>query len=200
MMHARYIVILGPDGSGKTTIADRLADVLSKDRPVQRMNFAFGMMPSISQVLGRSPRKVAPEGQPNIGMVRPLNPVKALLLAIWYGIDHVLGHLFLCCLRPGVVVVFARSYHDFLYQRAYMRLPRFVPRFFLSLGPKPDLVVTPQRDPEAIHQGKPELTVEEIAQQYARIRGGLASYAYFCLVEASRGVEDTLSRICERLR
>lgn len=199
MARAKYIVVLGPDGSGKTTIADQLAENLSENHAVRRLNFSFGIMPSISRALGRKEREAAPEGTLNAGMVRPLRPLKAVFLAVWYGIDHVLGHITLYRKPPGETVIFARSYHDFLYQRAYLNLPRIVPRFFLALGPKPNLVVTPKRDAAVIHDDKPELTIEEIEEQYLRIIGSLGCYQYFDTIDAKAGVEDTIRQIRERV-
>ena len=196
---ARYLVVIGPDGSGKTSVADRLAEILSEDIPVRRMNFSFGRLPSLSAVLGRPPRRAAPEGQRGAGMVQPLSAGRALLLGIWYGIDHVLGHLTLRRAQPGELIVFARSYHDFLYQRAYMNMPRFVIRIFLALGPAPVLAVTPMRAPKAIHEAKPELTELEIAEQYTRIIRALNRYSYFACIDASAGVEETVRSVREKL-
>ena len=98
------------------------------------------------------------------------------------------------------MIIFARSYHDFLYQRAYLNLHRAVPRLFLALGPKPDLVALPVRDAVAVHHAKPELTIEEISEQYHRITDELECYCYFTCIDASAGVEDTVRQIRKRTK
>lgn len=199
MARAKYVVMLGPDGSGKTTVADKLAQSLSDEgQNVARKNFSFGFMPPISSLVGRGERKSAPEGERNSGMVQPLGRAHAMLLACWYGIDHILGHIRLNSRRENAVVIFARSYHDFLYQRAYLNLPQVMPRFFLAIGPKPDLVATPLRDPQGIHDQKPELTVAEISEQYERITQRLQRYHYFMIIDASAGIEATVKNLRQR--
>ncbi|MES0871064.1 hypothetical protein [Pseudovibrio sp. SCP19] len=193
MARARYIIVLGPDGSGKTTVADQLAHTLDiEGHSVTRLNFSFGILPSISTMLRRTSRSQKPEGTRNAGMVKPLSVSRASLLACWYGLDHMLGHVYLKFCPRNEIVIFARSYHDFLYQRAYINLPRIIPRLFIALGPKPDLLTTPLRDPNVIHVQKPELTDEEIKQQYARISKRMHRYRYFSSVDATRGIKQTV--------
>lgn len=200
MARAIYIVVLGPDGSGKTTVADCLATKLrAEGHAVSRHDFSFGIMPPISSLLRMRQRDSAPEGQRDSGMVKPLNPVRAAILACWYGIDHLMGRWRLRRGPPGELVIFARSYHDFLYQRAYLKLPVAIPRLFLAVGPKPHLIVTPRQDPRAIHDRKPELTVAEIGEQYARIARRLVRYPYFSEIDASGGVGFMVRRIREKL-
>lgn len=191
---AKYVVILGPDGSGKTTIANGLADVLADEFAVRRNNFTFGIMPSISRVLGRAERKSTHEGQRGSGMVHPLERNRAIILAVWYGLDHLMGHLALRKTENSEIVIFARSYHDFLYQRAYLNLPKAIPRFFLKLGPKPDLLLVPVRDPDIVHEQKPELTAKEIAEQYSRITAQMSRISYYVKIDASGGIDETISR------
>lgn len=200
MARAKYIVLVGPDGSGKTTVADALAIALvAEGWSVSRKNFSFGIMPSISRVLRRSERRAPLEGLKNSGMVMPLERNRASILACWYGLDHLLGHWWLRRGPERNVVISARSYHDFLYQRSYLSLPALLPRLFLVLGPKPDIVATPLRDPREIHLQKPELTQEEIAEQYGRISRQLARYRYFCVIDASDGVAGTVTKLRERI-
>lgn len=195
----KYILVLGPDGCGKTTVADELANLVeAAGHSALRLDFSFGIMPSISRVLGRAERKAASEGQLNSGMVEPLPASRAAILAIWYGIDHVMGHWKLRFGKSDDLFIFARSYHDFLYQRAYLRLPPIIPLLFLILGPKPDLLLVPFRCPKAIHQQKPELTVQEISDQYDRIEGKMARYRNFQMIDASGGVTQTVLR-CRNL-
>lgn len=200
-MLTKYVVIQGPDGSGKTAVADMLAQVLSaKGHQVHRINFSFGIMPSLSDMFGRRSRCAAPPGSRNGGMRTPLTRIRAAALAVWYGLDHILGHIALRRCKNGGVVISARSYHDFLYQLSYRRLPCWIPRCFIALGPAPDLVVAPLRDPHTIHAGKPELTIDEIRRQYGLITRRMQSYHYFVAVDASEGVNAVVDDICKRMR
>jgi energy-coupling factor transporter ATP-binding protein EcfA2 len=197
-----YVVVLGPDGSGKSTVADLLASDLRNELKVSRRDFSFGILPSISSILNRKNVKAQPEeGAAMSGMVTPLTPFKSILVGIWYGLDHVLGHLSFVLAGKGRArfYVFARSYHDFLYQRAYRRIPYFIPRLFLALGPRPDLIVCPFRDPDVIHANKPELTAEEIREQYDLIVRHFESQSGFHLIDASVGAADTVGKITSLL-
>jgi len=192
-----YIVVLGPDGCGKSTVADSIAERLTEIAEVVRCDFSFGILPSISRILNRKRKSPRPaEGTFMSGMVTPLSPVKATLVGIWYGIDHVLGHIVLFTARRRVcALVFARSYHDFLYQRAYDRIPRIIPRFFLAVGPRPNVIACPYRDPDVIHAVKPELTAKEIHDQYVRITSRLENLRGYHLVDATCGINDTVETV-----
>jgi len=197
MRPAPYIVVVGPDGCGKTTIANRTAERLAKNTRTLRRDFRFEILPPISRVLRREHRKSKPaEGTHLIGMVTPLTPLKAAIVGIWYGIDHLLGHLLVqASRRKQSALVFARSYHDFMYQRAYERIPTFIPRTFIALGPKPDLIVCPYRDPATIFAGKPELTEDEIRRQYLDISRRLGAHQNFHFVDANCGVDTTVEEV-----
>ena len=89
--NVKYVVIIGPDGCGKTSIANKLADILPSEYTPILKTFSFNLLPSMSKVLRLNRRKKKKEGQINIGMVKPLSFFRVIITATWYGIDHVLG-------------------------------------------------------------------------------------------------------------
>ena len=188
----KYIVILGPDGCGKTSIADGLGNLIQGN--VISKQFSFNILPSISEILSGKKRENLLEGQKNSGMVEPVNFFKGALLAIWYGIDHILGRFYLKR-RRNITVIFARSYHDFLYQRSFRNVPRILIQFFLLAGPKPDLLLIPSRPAADIHKVKPELTVNEINAQYERIYQAYNGNKNFKIIDASKGIESTIDNV-----
>lgn len=194
------MIILGPDGCGKTTVSDELAAALSNENCVRRLNFSFGILPPLSQLIGRKKRIGAPEGLEGSGMVEPLNLYRASTLAVWYGLDHLLGHWKIWRMKSGETMIFARAYHDFLYQRAYLKVPKWIPMMFLALGPKPDLLGVPVRDPRTVHEQKPELTVQEISEQYSRIDSALKNFTYYVAIDASGGIETTVDELRRLLK
>jgi len=190
-----YIVFSGPDGCGKTSLADALQENLeSAEVSVSRYEFSFRVLPSLSRLIGRKRINLSPAGQEGVGMVRPLTTARASLLAIWYGLDHVAGR-FLLRSSTNAVSISARSYHDFFYQRAYLRAPRWLIRAFVWLGPKPSLLIVPIRSSQEIFSVKPELSPSEIDLQYDRISAALCMNEYFLRVDASIGLAKTSALI-----
>ena len=98
----KYIVILGPDGCGKTSIADGLHNMIQGN--VISKKFSFNILPSISEILSGKKRENLTEGQKNSGMVEPVNFFKGTLLAFWYGIDHFLGTFYLKKNSDNVII------------------------------------------------------------------------------------------------
>lgn len=188
----KLIIILGPDGCGKTTLADLVTLHFKKEKNVANYNFSFSILPTISQILGRSKEK-NPEGLKNSGMVNPLGHARCLVLTIWYGIDYVLGWIKIKD-KQNDLVICARSYHDFFYQRAYLQSFSTVVKFFLWLGPKPDLIIVPVRKSKDIYDKKPELNRKEIELQYKRIKKNLENYNYFVEIDASNGLKKTVDK------
>lgn len=190
-MKTIYIVIIGPDGCGKTSVALGLqANLRLLGHDVRLHEFLFGAMPSISSLFKLKKNKKINKSN-FIGMVRPVSSFKAIVLSIWYGIDHLFGHYELFK-KNKKIIIFARSYHDFLYQRVYKNLPIFFPKLFIALGPKPDFIFSLVRKSSDIIKQKQELTEFEINQQYLRIEKRMANYSNFKKIDCSIGLEKTI--------
>ena len=192
-----YIVILGPDGSGKTSIANDLYKKLSDiGDNVLRYNFSFKILPSISSMLKRKRKLKFKPGTEHIGMVNPLNSLRASILSLWYGLDHIIGsHLIMRNNNQIDAIIFARSYHDFYYQRAYMNAPKRLLKILNKISYPPSIVIVPHRSSDEIFKQKPELTQKEIENQYSKIIKNLGNSNNFFLVDASNGLTETVDKI-----
>ena len=176
----KYIVLLGPDGCGKTSTAIALSN-LEKSRKVRLIEFTFEILPSFRTILAFF-RPKASFSSPSLllhsGMVTPLPSWRANILAIWYGIDYILSNIVIWRSADSVIYISARSYYDFLFQRAYRNVFTPIVYFFINLGPKPDLSLVLYRDSKDIYAEKPELTEDEINTQYRLISHRLVSLQY----------------------
>lgn len=198
--HSRsFIVFLGPDGCGKTTIIDQVAAVCSETgQRVEQCTFNFGLLPSLSSLLGRK-QKVTMEGAENAGMVSPLSLPRSLILCCWYGLDLILGHIRLWR-TPDTLFIFSRFYMDFFYQRAHRKAPSWLLKIFLFFGPKPKHIIVLKRDPQAIFAQKPELSVEEIKLQYELIHRHLSKYSGYAEIDATQGIETTVQNVLATIK
>ena len=79
-------------------------------------------------------------------------------------------------------------------------MPKCIPKFFLALGPKPSLLILPIRESCAIRECKPELTENEIDNQYLRISSEFNSKSYFEAIDAKDGVTHVIDEIVKLLQ
>jgi thymidylate kinase len=203
-----FVVLLGPDGSGKSTIGDLVAERLYQ-RPFKicrRFEYNFRLLPelkhlkaSLARLVGRKAaiQPPPPPGTKGSGMNRDHPPLRAMTYIFYYSLDLIVGRLLLRRLRgQGSLVLFARYFHDYYYQRGYGRAPRWFLRLIERAVPAPDLILYLDRSAEEIYAGKPELDVNEIKRQQTVIRSLTDHRANAMVVDASGGVEATVQRVC----
>jgi thymidylate kinase len=200
------IAIIGPDGSGKSTIADMVVEALNADGfRARHYAMRFGVLPPLSafRLGGSAPAGPRPEstgresGQRYDLSENP--PLRALVYVTWYGLDYMLGGILLRTknLLPcgQNVAVFARYFYDYYYQSNNRRLPDRVKRLIEFMVPRPKHIFFLDRDAQEIHDGKPELPVAEIRNQQRIIYDRLAAYPQFHRVDARLGADLTAKRI-----
>ncbi len=193
----RYIMILGPDGCGKTSVANWLVDKSSL-KEFKIKEFSFNILPSFSKIIYGHKRVNKDEGKFLSGMSSPLNFFKGFILAVWYGIDFFLGRLYIK-INGKKIVIFTRSYYDFLYQRAYRNVPPIIYKFFFMIGPKPDLIILPIRKKENIYADKPELSMDEIEFQYKILMTYFKDKKNFLLLDSTGGIDKTRENLNKHL-
>ena len=200
------IVILGPDGCGKTTIADGLCEILSK-RNISTHHLAmnFEILPKLRDIVNPFIKnKIVDthiEGELNVGMKdKPNSQMKGVVLATWYAMDYFLGRFKLYSWnRNNDAVIFARYFYDYYFQRGHINTPHWYLDILQVLVPKPDFIFTITRDAQSIFDLKPELTVTEIQRQQYEIGKLLKSKKYAYTIDGKMGVDDTMQKIIKIL-
>ncbi len=156
-LRGSFVVVVGPDGSGKTTLAHALTDRFGSraryfhflPRPIWRLSKRPG-------IPGELVDKHTEAGNRPLGWVRLARNVVKARLAYWLVIGP--------ALRRGQTVVGDRYLYGYVVQPIPLKFsgPEWVARMALRLIPKPDLVVVLDAPTAVIRSRKPELSSEAI--------------------------------------
>lgn len=203
------VAILGPDGSGKSTLADIVVEEMTKAGIDARHHaHRFGILPSLSSFrlgIKKSVSEIVAsktKGAPAYDLSEN-SPLRTFVYVTWYGIDYFLGGIFLefrnLFSKRKRAAIFARYYYDYYYQSNNRRLPDSIKRLIEVIVPRPSFIFFLDRDAQDIHDGKPELPVEEIRRQQKVICDRLGKYAEFYVVNARHGIDDTAEQIMRLL-
>ncbi len=205
------VVLLGPDGSGKSTIGDLVAQELYKQpyKICRRYEYNFRILPELKQfkglfakLLGREVKQaeVVDPGTEGSGMNEDHNAMKGMVYVTYYALDYILGRLPLFKLRgQGTLLMFARFFHDYYYQRGYGKVPRWYLRMLEALVPQPDLILYLDRDADEIYRGKPELDADEIRRQQKVIKEVVSKRAHAHVIDASQGIDATVKAVKKKI-
>lgn len=174
-----FVVLVGPDGSGKTSVAESLSQSAKGDFfSVSLHHFSIKTFPRLASLMGRT-RNDPDYTRPNSGTNAPIQSRwRALIYTVYYGAELlVYSHMRIKRrLRLGQLVIFDRYLHDWFFQRSYRNVSREAIRWLLANAVKPQLVVYLRGDPVAIHARKPELSVSEIRHQQELIEQDLLPF------------------------
>jgi thymidylate kinase len=172
------VVLIGPDGSGKTTLAEEACRVLgASGRKVERLYFGVTspMLPTKRLMKAFHGRR-APTG-PRIDDGVPKKAGFKSNLSYFLGTVHSLVDQYLrywVVARPrlarGRILLCDRYFYDALASPAPGVLKRLLDWSAVWLTPRADHVFVLEDDPQAIHDRKPELSVDEIGRQQQRFQ------------------------------
>jgi len=201
-----FLVIVGPDGSGKTTIADGIMYFWQEncDKAPLYIHGDFGILPRLkylrklwAKIRGR---KLPPDPdytQKHAGAKAvPHSLTKSLLYIAYYYWGYIWGHYKIFSAKAKDRLIIAdRYFYDYFFQRGNMKLPHWLLRFLSRFIPQPDLVVFLDADAESIYQRKNELTIEEIKRQQDIIKK-ICKWLPNCVsIDTRKGISQTVEQV-----
>lgn len=161
-----FIVLLGVDGSGKTTIANELEKrYATAFRKIKHYHSRVRVLKDISQInpSGEKGDVTNPHEKKN-----HTNIIISIIKFFYYYLDFLIGNLLITISKiKSSLVVVERYYYDYLIDkvRYNLKLPDGFLRFWGHLVKKPDIIFVLTGEPEKLYARKHEITIEEIQQQ-----------------------------------
>jgi thymidylate kinase len=158
------LMIVGPDGTGKTTLSNALAEHLRKQGPVRVLANRKGVE-SFALLPRRAPR--GPTTMPHRDPPHP--PLLSFAKVLYWLVDVHLA--WLVKIRPSLTrgewVIVERGWWDMAVDplRYRLRVSPRLGRFLARLMPRPTLLVALEASPEGITARKAQLPIPELSRQ-----------------------------------
>ena len=163
-----FFAILGPDGIGKTTVAEqaikRLRSTLKLSKHYTELyHFRPCLFPNLRKLILRDEN---PSDFQRPYRAKPAGFVSSLLRMSYYWLDYLIGYYLK--IRPGLrrykIILFDRYFHEFLVdpKRSRIKLPMWIRKVFYIFVPKPRLVFILNAPPQVILKRKQELNLRQL--------------------------------------
>ncbi len=203
-----FLALIGPDGSGKSTVAEDLGEHL---KPLFRKRVCyhghFGLLPELKvyrnflfKMIKEKPPDQSKTGTYEANNAPPHGLLRTLIYVFYYSLDYFLGHRIIRRFQAiGDLVVFDRYFYDWFIQEYYGRAPRWLLSILKCILPRPDLVVYLSNLPGEVHRRKPELTVGQIELQSQECRKIIKNMAYGMTVSTEQPPDKVAHIISKRV-
>lgn len=192
------VVLIGPDGCGKSTVAQRVAERLVHTfRPDKSVRIHWKPAVFFKGRRAARPPTVDPHGQSCRG------PVLSLVFLVYHWIEYLVGgwlHFLPVRFRNGLVLV-DRYYYDFAVdpRRFRMQVQPAVVRWLFRHVPQPDLVFLLDAPADILRARKAEVTAAETERQRKAYQELLSRLSHGRTVDATAPTEVVTDQILSEI-
>jgi hypothetical protein len=161
----RIVLVVGPDGSGKTTLAGRLVEELKgRFEGTRRLHWRPSVLPQAGALLGRT---VGNTSTPHAKV--PHGRILSMLVLFYYWVDFFVGGWLKTWVlkRRGELVVMERGWQDIGVDARRYRL-QVSPKLVFAMArplPAPDLILVLEAPAAVLLKRKQELSASELERQ-----------------------------------
>ncbi|MBI2412852.1 MAG: hypothetical protein HYV24_06560 [Deltaproteobacteria bacterium] len=204
-----FIVVMGPDGCGKTTLSGRLLEKFGDcftSGKLKKFYWRPFLLPRIADLSPFRKNKKPKNDSEDVGLrtvdMSPRARLSYLLKFLYYWADFVTGRLrYQSAWSRGGLVFFDRYYYDHMVypERFGFSVPKSLMRALGRLIPDPDLKFYLHAPPKRLLERKQELPAEEIMRQQEEYQRLISSLKGGHTIDTSRTIEETeqeIMRIC----
>lgn len=169
------ICLIGPDGSGKSTVSSHLIENMEDlFEDIRYYHGHYQILPELSRFLRIKQTNFeiqsnSCENKKEKQTPRLIKRLRKMIIISYYSVDYIIGRLINIINRnKSQLIVFDRYFYDYVLQPSFFTINSLTYRLLSFFVPKPDLLFYLEAPAEVIHTRKQELTLYEITRQ-ARI-------------------------------
>jgi glycosyltransferase involved in cell wall biosynthesis/thymidylate kinase len=194
-----FVVVMGPDGAGKSTVTGLVMARLARAfRRTWRFHWRPGLLPKLGRRGRANEGHETAEAPPELSKYRG---VVSLARFLYYWLDFMAGYWLRIYPRKAqtTLVLGERYFPDVLVhpQRYGFAVPRWLMRLAAACVPSPDLLVLLRDDPEVIYARKPELSRSVLAAQLAAYGDEMKHWGKAVTITTEGGAEAVAGRVCD---
>ncbi len=204
MNKGTFVILIGPDGTGKSTISSHLQESLARDHTGF---FGFHWRPGLLPKPGAKKNGTNDASDAQIAPAPPTEFTYGYILStlryLYYLVDFILGYWLIIKpkLNKGYLVIGERWYYDIIVhpQRYAFRLPKWIMKAGGYLVPTPDKIILLYGDPVLINRRKPELSAPEIQRHIDVIEHLISGNKRSIAIATDTTVSDSLEELDRKL-
>jgi len=197
------LVVMGTDGSGKTTIIEHISPVIETalHSKIFYEHMRPNLLPSLARLFGHQVGE-GPTTNPHAS--KPSGFLASAIRLSYYTVDYVIGYwlkVFPALVKRPCMYVFDRYFYDYYIDpyRSLISLPHWIIKAFGLFVPKPDVILCLGADPEIIHARKPELPIEEVKRQIDALRLFCDKNKRAVWIDTGCSIEESMNQALEAI-